>query len=88
MEKKELKCIIVTENLRQSIVADVITFSILVGVLFINHIYLGSSWMVELFILLSLITVGHQRGSAKIKEMTPKQAHEYLAKYLGSKGNE
>ena len=81
-EKDELSLIIVTESLLQSILSDIFTFGLLLLVLYVNHHYCGSSWMVELTIVMGFWVVAWRRGSKKVRTMEPAEAKEYLDKYL------
>lgn len=86
--KDEIKVIFILESLFQSIIADIITFGLLILCLYVNHNYLGSSWIIEILIVISLLFKGYSYTSKKVKRMTPDEAFKCLDKLLKSRKGE
>jgi hypothetical protein len=83
METKD-KTFIIDENLKQSIWKDTWMFTGLTVVLAVNHNWLGSSWVTELFIW--LIFFCYAAAFASTKKMTKREAYDILKKEFESKG--
>lgn len=75
METKD-KAYIIDENLKQSVLKDTWMFSCLTAVLAMNHNFLGSSWVTELFVW--LIFFCYTASYSATKKMTKKEAYELL----------
>ena len=85
---EDLKIVIVKESLFASILSDAISVGSVCAMAVINHLYLGSSWVIDLFAVTLFFFLIGLRSSKKVKEMTPKQAHEYLDKLLRARKGE
>jgi hypothetical protein len=79
---KEPEIIYVTESLLQSVISDVVTIGLFMGMVSLNTLYLGGSWVVDLSALVALLIYAVKHGSSRVKSMNPEQAHEYLGELL------
>lgn len=79
---KDLSVIIVRESLVVSILSDVFSIGCVMALLFVNHNYCGSSWVVELFSCILFFIYVAKHGSSRVKNMKPEEAYEYLDKLL------
>jgi hypothetical protein len=85
---KDLEIIYVKETLLQSILSDVVTIGLFIGMVAFNTLYLGGSWVVDLFALVALLIYAVKHGSNKIVTMNAAQAHKYLGELLKAKRGE
>jgi len=74
----EFKVLVINESTAKSIITDTYTFACFIGCLFLNHYFLGSSAVLEIFICAILILYVWARGKRLIRKMTPDEALEYL----------
>ncbi len=65
--EKVIKVLIIKESLWQSVLSDIFTFFCLFSLLYINHKLLGSSWVVEMMIILSYILYITKMMPSKVK---------------------
>lgn len=76
--KNDFTVLIVNESTYNSIVSDIVSFSILLLGFFINYNYLGDSTLIKLLIaFLFFVGVLKYIGN-KVKKMTPEEALKYL----------
>ena len=81
MRRSQVKVIIVNESTKNSIIADSYTFGGLLVSFFVNYNYLGNSTIITLLISFMMFVFTFNRGSLKIKKMTPDEALVYLKEY-------
>lgn len=74
----EFKVLVINESTAKSIITDTYTFACFIGCLFLNHYFLGSAAVLEVFICSILILSVWARGKKLRKEMTPAEALKYL----------
>ena len=75
----DLKIIFCNESAFKSIFNNVITFAILIALLFVNYNWLGDSTLITLFIIICFFIELLIYGDKKIKKMTPEEALKYLS---------
>ncbi len=92
---KNFRIIFVYESLFVSVIQDIFSAVLLFVLLYLNHRYLGSSFILDAFILYFFIVEAKMYISKTVKRMNPYTAYEYLRKHLdpditnkeGSNGN-
>jgi O-antigen/teichoic acid export membrane protein len=85
---EELEVVYIEEGLIKSIVSDIVTIGLFISMVAVNQLYLGGSWVVELFALVALCIYAIKYGKDKIKRMSPEQAHEFLSELLKARRGE
>lgn len=73
-----LKIIVIKESIYESIITDIFTFLCIAFLATVNHVYLKGSWLIDLFVIFSVVTglVNYKKSD----RMTVDQAIEHLHK--------
>ncbi len=74
-----IKVLIVNEKTAfQSVVSDVFTFVCLLGSIWLNHVFLGASWVVEIVVFIGFLTFVCKMMKKNVRKMSSKDALNYL----------
>ena len=75
---RKLKILIVRESFWQSFLSDTYTFFCLFSMLYLNHKILGSSWIIDVVIILCWLLRLFSMGSNKVKVIYTKYSADVI----------
>lgn len=78
MDSQNKTIIILHERVLESIIKDVVTFLMFVGLMYFNHKVLAGSTVIDMLFIFMVITFIQAKGSKKLSFYTPKEAIKFL----------
>lgn len=69
---------IIHESVLESVITDIVTFSVLFFCLYINYRYLGNDWAIKVLLILLLFFFGYGHSDKNIYSGTREEAIKFL----------